>query len=64
MREMDSLKDLDVYMKITLKRIKEIHCCKIVEWVNLVQDRKKLWAVVNTVMNLRAPYTVENILTI
>ena len=64
MREIDSLKDLDVYEDNIKTNLKEINCCKGVEWVDLVQDRKKWWAVVNTVMNLRVPYTVENILTI
>jgi hypothetical protein len=26
-----------------------------VDWINLAQDRKRWWALVNTVMNLRVP---------
>jgi hypothetical protein len=28
---------------------------KGVDWMHLIQDRDKWWAVVNTVMNLRVP---------
>jgi hypothetical protein len=33
-----------------------------VEWMHLAQDRDQWWAVVNTVMSLRAPYKTEYIL--
>ena len=33
-----------------------------VDWINLAQDRNKLWAVVNTAMNIRIPQTAENLL--
>jgi hypothetical protein len=32
--------------------LKEIEC-EVVDWINLAQDRDKLQAVMNTVMNLR-----------
>jgi hypothetical protein len=34
-----------------------------VDWINLAQDGNKLWAVVNTAMNLRILQTAENLLS-
>ena len=34
-----------------------------VDWINLAQDRKKWWALVYTVMNLRVPQNGRNFLT-
>jgi hypothetical protein len=36
---------------------------EFVDWIYLVQDRVQRRALVSTVMNLRASYKVENILT-
>jgi len=32
-----------------------------VDWIRLAQNRDRLWAVVNTVMNLRAPENERNV---
>jgi hypothetical protein len=37
--------------------------CGGMDWIDLAQDRDKLQALVNVVMNLRAPYNVGNFLT-
>ena len=34
-----------------------------VDWINLAQNRNKLWAVVNTAMNFRILQTAENLLS-
>ena len=34
-----------------------------VDWMDLAQDRDKLWAVVNMVMNLQVPSNAGNALT-
>jgi len=34
-----------------------------VDWIHLAQDREQLWALVNTVKNLRVPLKVGNFLT-
>jgi hypothetical protein len=34
-----------------------------VEWIHLVEDREKWWALVNAVMNLRVPEYVRNSFT-
>ena len=31
------------------------------DWIRLAQNRDRLWAVVNTVMNLRAPENERNV---
>jgi hypothetical protein len=33
------------------------------DWIDLAQDRDQWWALVNTVMNLRAPYNVKKFLS-
>jgi hypothetical protein len=33
------------------------------DWINLVQDRHQLWALANTVMNLRVPYNVRKLIS-
>jgi len=32
--------------------------CNDVDWIHVAQDIDRLWALVNTVMNLRLPYKV------
>jgi hypothetical protein len=48
--------DLRVDGKITLG-------WKVAEWMHLAQDRDQWRALANTVMNIRVPLKVENILT-
>jgi hypothetical protein len=37
--------------------------CGGMDWIDLVQDRDRLWALVNAVMNLQVPQNVGNSLT-
>jgi hypothetical protein len=37
---------------------------KGVDWVDLVQDRDKWWAVLNTLMNILFPQNTANFLTV
>jgi hypothetical protein len=53
-RERNHLKDLGTYGRIILKWIfKKLNGC--MDWIDLVQNREKFWAVVNAVLNLRVP---------
>jgi hypothetical protein len=54
MREGDHLGDLGVDGRITLKRIFKT-CDGGMDWIEMAQDRKRLRALVNGVMNLRIP---------
>jgi hypothetical protein len=38
-------------IKIDLKEVG----CEVMDWIELAQDRNRWWALVNAVMNLRAP---------
>jgi hypothetical protein len=42
--------------------LREVGCGDI-DWIELVKDRDRWWAVVNAVMNLLVPYNVRNFLT-
>jgi hypothetical protein len=35
----------------------------VIDWLDLAQNRDRLWAVVNEVMNLLVPHIVGNFLT-
>ena len=44
----DHLEDINLEVRILLKQIVK----KVVDWINLAQDRGVWWAAVNRVMNL------------
>jgi len=35
----------------------------VIDWLDVAQNRDRLWAVVNEVMNLLVPYSVGNFVT-
>jgi hypothetical protein len=37
--------------------------CRVMDWIELVQDRDMWWALVNAAMNLRVPQNAGNFLT-
>jgi hypothetical protein len=62
LREGDHLGDLGVGRGIILKWIfKEWDW--VMDWIELVQDRDRWWALVNAVMNLWVPKNAGNFLT-
>jgi hypothetical protein len=51
----DSLEELGIDGRITIKWVLKGIVLEDVEWINLAQDRNKCQAVVNTTMNFRVP---------
>jgi len=58
-RGRDHLKDLGVDGRIILECILKNVVSEGVDWIDLLQDRDKWRAVVETVMNLRVSYSEE-----
>jgi hypothetical protein len=48
-------RNLDVGGRIILKRIVREIGLEGVDWIDVAQDRDRLWALVNTVMNFEVP---------
>jgi hypothetical protein len=57
-----SLKNLDVDGRVILKWSLEKYYV-VVDWIDLAQERGQWWALMKTVMNLRAPHNAENFLS-
>jgi hypothetical protein len=53
-KEEKHLEDVDVDGTVILKYMLKENGCENVDWIHLTYDRVQWWAVVNTVMNLRA----------
>jgi hypothetical protein len=56
--------DLDVDERIILKWIFITEDVRSRDWIDLAQDRKMSWALVNVATNLGVPYNAVDIFTI
>jgi len=49
-----------IYIKVDLQELEWIG----MDWIDLAQDRGRLWALVNAVMNFRVPYNAGNLISL